>query len=74
MLQSLLVYWTNFTPSFADALRLNPASVALRRTWLYVLLSSHGCHFLPCATSYAASFPSITRTTFPLISILVFPL
>ena len=30
--------WTNFAPSFEDALCLNPASIALRRAWLASLL------------------------------------
>ena len=33
-----LLHWTNFSPSPADALCLNPASVTLRRAWLYFFL------------------------------------
>ena len=38
LFDDLLAYWTNFTPSFTDALRLNLASVALRCAWLYFFL------------------------------------
>ena len=33
-----LSYWTNFSPSSADALCLNPVSFALRHAWLYFFL------------------------------------
>ena len=68
-----LSYWTNFSPSFAETLHLNSASIALRRAWLcFSLISSHGRHFPSCVTSYTAFSPSITWTTFPLISVLAF--
>ena len=70
-----LSYWTNFSPSFEDALRLNLASLASRRAWLCSSFpSSHGCHPFSCVTSYTASSFSIARTILPLISVLAFPL
>ena len=41
-LLDLLFHWTNFAPSFVDALRLNPAFIALRRAWPISVLLLHG--------------------------------
>ena len=37
-----LLFWTNFSSSFVDALRLNSASLALRRAWPILTLRFHG--------------------------------
>ena len=67
------LYWTNFSLSFADTLRLNSASIALRRAWPYFSpTSSHGRHFFSCIILYTAFSFTIAQTILPLISVLVF--
>ena len=41
-----LSYWTNFSPSLTDVLRLNSASIAFCRTWLYFFLLMDVTFFL----------------------------
>ena len=56
-----------------NALSLNATSIVLRRAWpCFSLNSSHGRHFLSCVILYTVLSFSIARTTFPLISVLVF--
>ena len=47
-----LLFWTNFFPSFVDALRLNPASITSRRAWLTSPFSRTS--FTSCATCCTA--------------------
>ena len=56
--------WTNFFPSFADALRLNPASITSRRAWLTSPFITDVFYFM-CNVLYSLH-PSIARTTYSL--------
>ena len=64
------LHWTNFSLSFADTLRLNPASIALRHAWPYFFSRTS---FLFLRNSLHSLFPLLShKTILPLISVLVF--
>ena len=64
--------WTNFAPSFKDALCLNPASLALRHAWPASIFLRTSFYFL-CNVLY--NLLLFYRTDhLPFISVLAFPL